>query len=71
MNYKITLLLLLIVPILNYTDLTMLNCPAQFNITAYNTTTDSTTSALGPFVYGGFSVSKDRVVTIVTKGDYN
>ena len=64
MSYKCAIVLLCIVPILHaYTDITMLNCPAQFNIAKYNLTTDTTVASMGPMIYAGFtsSASQDRV----------
>ena len=73
MSYRIIILisLLLVLTHHNYTSITLVNCPAQFNVTAYNTTTDTAASTIGPFVYAGFtsSSSQDRVVEIVTTGD--
>lgn len=58
MSYKALLLFGLLLPLLQaYTDITLLNCPSQFNITKYNVTTDTTVSTMGPFIYAGFSSS--------------
>ena len=72
MSYKPLLLLWLLLPLLQaYTDITLLNCPAQFDIVKYNSTTDTTVSTMGPLVYAGFSssASTDRVNQIVITGD--
>lgn len=71
MSYTVVALLLLLCPSLcAYTDITMLNCPAQFDIAAYNTTSDTTAASLGPLVYAGFSgSSQTRVNEIVINGD--
>ena len=64
MNYKLFFLLsLAITQVASYTDITMLNCPAQFDINAYNTTSDSTVATLGTFIYAGFEsqATQDRV----------
>ncbi len=55
-----------------YGDVTMLNCPAQFNITLFNLTSDPTLSTTGAFVYGAFSTpaNQQRVESIVVNGDY-
>lgn len=54
MSYKILLYAHLLIMIYSYTDITMLNCPAQYNIAKYNTTTDTTVSTYGPFIYSSF-----------------
>ena len=55
MGYKLLLVgWLLLASAVAYTDITMLNCPAQFDIAAYNTTSDSTVANLGSFIYAGF-----------------
>ena len=72
MSYKCVIILLCIVPVFYaYTDITMLNCPAQFNIEQYNITTDTTVASMGPMIYAGFSSSssQDRVNEIVINGD--
>ena len=73
MSYKL-LIFIAIVALAHqqYTDITMLNCPAQFDISKYNSTTDSTVADMGSFIYAGFQseANKDRVVEIVTTGDY-
>ena len=64
MNYKLFFwLALAIVEVSTYTDITMLNCPAQFDIAAYNTTSDSTVATVGTFIYAGFQsqATQDRV----------
>jgi hypothetical protein len=56
MNYKSAWVLLTILIIANtYTDITMLNCPAQFDITIYNISSDTTVATMGSFVYAGFT----------------
>jgi len=61
MSYRTCLLLLtLLVCSWAYTDIAMLNCPAQFDINLYNTTTDSTVASLGSFVYGAFQTSDSK-----------
>lgn len=55
MGYKLLFVAwLLLASAVAYTDITMLNCPAQFDIAAYNTTSDSTAASLGSFIYAGF-----------------
>ena len=68
---RVTLLVLLLALGLSYTDLTLLNCPAQFNVTQYNITADTTTTTLGKFLYSSFQTasSKNRVRSIVVSGD--
>lgn len=69
MSYKILLLTTLLLLAHSYTDITMLNCPAQFDIAKYNTSSES---SLGSFIYSGFQSqsTQDKVVEIVTTGDY-
>lgn len=43
-----------------YTDVTMINCPAQFNISIYNTTSDATAATMGSLVYGSLSSSASK-----------
>lgn len=72
MSYKIVWVLVALLPTaLAYTDITMKNCPSQFDIAATNLTTDNTAASLGAFVYAGFQSQKqqDRVETIIVKGD--
>ena len=72
MGYKSTcILLLLIATVTAYTDITMTNCPAQFEINKFNTTNDTTVASLGSLIYGGFTSQsdKDQVQEIVVKGD--
>lgn len=74
MSYKSIWTLLTILAIANtYTDITMKNCPAQFDIDQYNTTTDTTVASMGAFIYAGFSSPSDQaqVQEIVVKGDMN
>jgi len=74
MNYKSRWVLLLILTTISaYTDVTMLNCPAQFNITNYNVTTDTTVATMGSFVYGALTSqsNQQKVQDIVVKGDYS
>jgi hypothetical protein len=55
MSYKILLIALLFIGIGQaYSDLTMLNCPAQFDVAASNITTSNAAATLGAFVYAGF-----------------
>jgi len=64
MSYTdLILILTLLSTALSYTDITMFNCPAQFNVPAYNTSTDTTVANLGAFIYSGFQSqsSKKRV----------
>ena len=43
MSYRFVLIgFLLLLGVWGYTDITMLNCPAQFNLDEFNTTTDTT-----------------------------
>ena len=67
MSYRILLLAVLLCLVYPYTDLTMLNCPAQFSITQFNTTASSTAYTLGNLLYSSFP--QQPVVDIVTKGD--
>lgn len=72
MSYKILLIAVaLLVHGLAYSDLTMLNCPAQFNVTSANTTASNAASTLGAFLYSGFqsSASQARVQSIVINGN--
>ena len=72
MSYKIVWVLLALLPAaLQYTDITMKNCPSQFDIASTNITTDTTAASLGAFVYAGFQSQKqqDRVETIIVNGD--
>jgi hypothetical protein len=71
MSLRVALLLLLLSLAYSYTDITMLNCPAQFNVTAYNDTSDSTAASIGAFVYAAFATqaNKDRVEAIVVGGN--
>ena len=65
MSYKLLILItIIILTHQQYTDITMLNCPAQFDVNKYNTTTDSTVDNMGSFIYAGFQsqATKDRVV---------
>ena len=74
MNYKSAWILLSVLIIANaYTDITMLNCPAQFNIATYNVSSDTTVATMGSFVYAGFTSQSDqnKVQQIVAKGDFN
>lgn len=55
MSYKCILIIVTLCGLaMGQTDITMLNCPAQFNVTEYNVTTDNTVEVLGPLVYAGF-----------------
>lgn len=72
MSYKICLLLLGVAAVsLAYSDITMLNCPAQFDVTASNVTTDNAAATIGSVVYGAFQTeaAKKRVKSIVVNGD--
>lgn len=72
MNYKISLIaLFLVVNALAYTDITMQNCPSQFDVSSANVTKGNTAANLGAFLYSGFqsSSTKTRVQNIVVKGD--
>lgn len=73
MSYKIAFIALLLTLAAAYTDITMLNCPAQFDLNAFNTTTDTTVASMGSFIYSGFSSesNKQRVEKIVVTGDKN
>ncbi len=74
MGYKSTCVLLLLIAIVTpYTDITMTNCPAQFEINKFNTTNDTTVASIGSLIYGGFTSQgdKDQVQEIVVKGDMN
>ena len=74
MNYKSTCILLLLITLAYaFTDITMTNCPAQFEISKFNTTNDTTVATLGTLIYGGFTSQsdKDQVEEIVVKGDMN
>lgn len=74
MNYKSVWILLSILNLITtYTDVTMLNCPAQFDIATYNISTDKTVTTMGSFVYAGFTSQTDqsKVQEIVAKGDFN
>jgi hypothetical protein len=74
MNYKTwPVLLCLLASVLAYTSITTANCPAQFNITTANSTTDTTVASLGALVYGAFQSpsSQAKVNSIVVNGDYN
>ncbi len=42
MSYRFGSLLLLIIVANSYSDITMLNCPAQFDINKFNSTADKT-----------------------------
>lgn len=58
MNYKICpAICLIIISIHAYSDLTMLHCPAQFNIPATNITTDTTFADMGQSLYSAFQSS--------------
>jgi hypothetical protein len=73
MNYRIvSVLCLLYLAATQYTSITTLNCPAQFNITSYNLTSDTTVSTMGSFVYAGFQSpsTQNTVQQIVVNGDY-
>jgi hypothetical protein len=72
MNYKSVCILLSVLTITNtYTDITMLNCPAQFDIATYNISSDNTVATIGSFIYAGFTSksNQDKVQEIVAKGD--
>ena len=72
MSYKILLIAVaLLVHCSAYSDLTMLNCPAQFNVTTANKTTSTAASSLGAFLYAGFQspAAKARVESIVITGN--
>lgn len=73
MSYKIAVIALLLTFASAYTDITMLNCPAQFNITEYNSTSDTTVATMGAFIYAGYKseASRKRVEKIVVTGDKN
>lgn len=73
MSYKIALIALVLSLATGYTDITMLNCPAQFNISEYNSTSDTTVATMGSFIYAGFKseASRQRVEKIVVSGDKN
>jgi len=61
MSYKLLVLTVtLLASAHSYTDITMLNCPAQFNIAAYNTTSDSTAANLAPSSMRAFSRSPPK-----------
>lgn len=56
MSYKLLIFIAIVtLTAQQYTDITMLNCPAQFDVSKYNTTTDSTVANMGSFIYAGFS----------------
>jgi hypothetical protein len=71
MGYKMQCLCLLLVLAASYSDITLLNCPAQFNVNEYNVTTDTAATSLGAFIYAGFEsdAAKARVEGIVTTGN--
>ena len=74
MNYKSACVLLTLLTITTtYSDITMLNCPAQFDIAAYNVSSDTTVATMGSFVYAGFTSqsNQDKVQEIVAKGDFD
>ena len=56
-----------------YTDITLFNCPAQFNVAAYNTTDDTTMANLGASLYAAFETEshKQKVRQIVASGNQN
>jgi len=73
MSYKSSwILLALLAAAAAYTDVTLLNCPAQFNISTYNVSSDRTVATMGSFIYAAFSTESGRqkVQQIVVKGDY-
>ena len=61
----------LLVVAAGYTDITLFNCPAQFNVSSYNTTDDDTMANLGNFLYSAFETDshKKKVRNIVVSGD--
>lgn len=69
MSLQVTLIIILLSFTNAYTNITTINCPAQFNITAFNQSSE--TSALGAFVYSAFtsSTNQQRVESIVISGD--
>ena len=54
------------------TDITLLNCPAQYNMTYYNLTINASESLIELF-FGGFEDTSEgeRVKEIVISGDYD
>lgn len=61
MSYKPSWIFVgLLVCVSAYTDVTMLNCPAQFNVSTYNITNDSTLATMGSFVYAAFSSDSSK-----------
>jgi hypothetical protein len=70
-KHSLLLLLLLIWKIDGYTSIALANCPAQFDVSAYNTTSDTTLSTLGSFVYSSFQspTTTNTVQQIVVTGD--
>lgn len=66
----ITLILIMIPSIHCSTDITLLNCPSQFNISKANITTAQDVSLINTF-YAGFKSNVDnaRIENIVVSGD--
>lgn len=74
MSYKSRCIVLTLIAIATaYTDITMKNCPAQFDISKFNITTDTTVTTMGALIYGSFTSQsdQDQVQEIVVKGDMN
>ena len=68
---RVAAALVLLGIVAGYTDITLFNCPAQFNVAHYNTTEDSTMADLGSKLYSAFETDehKQKVRKIVISGN--